>query len=550
MRGRHGAGTTSRGDVDASPARFDGDAFVGSGAARRCPSASSWVWRRLARAEARTGRSRRATLGPSTRRRRLRGGPAGLLDVLDALLPAPVVAALDAARRRVASLASRVARSDKHRRILAFLALNTSFMLVEFAVGIANNSIGLLSDAFHMLFDNASVALAAYASLAAAAPPDDANHFGAARFEVLAGFANALLLVFVSLLIVLESVERLLEPQEMSTRHLLVVSVLGLVVNLVGLAVCAEAHAHAHLGGGTHACCGPSRAGAAPGAAPAAAAAREMILSPTCAHVAVSGPDGEIIVVDPESGAHLFVARGFPGHETVFSDDGSEVRSRPPGWPESAPEAAWDVRTGELLRGDPPSRMGIEPGPGTEASLSARDPGSNAASSTRVAADVNARAMFLHVLADALGSVGVIVSTLLVEWYGWTWADPLAATCAAALVLRSATAPLAQSAEVLAQAVPSAAAPAAKRAVEDARAVSGVRTVLRANFWCLTPGEMVGTMTVVAAEGFDRDAVRDGARNAIAGAGVAVAVVEVRGETEEHHARLGMAPSGEGIVGK
>ena len=142
----------------------------------------------------------------------------------------------------------------------------------------------------------------------------------------------------------------------------------------------------------------PLARGRRPGAA---AAAREMILSPTCAHVAVSGPDGEIIVVDPESGAHLFVARGFPGHETVFSDDGSEVRSRPPGWPESAPEAAWDVRTGELLRGDPPSRMGIEPG--TEASLSARDPGSNASSSsTRVAADVNARAMFLHVLADAL----------------------------------------------------------------------------------------------------------------------------------------------------
>ena len=533
MRGRHSAGSTSRGDVGASFARFDGDAFVGP-AARRLPSAFSWAWRRLARAEAKRGRSRRATLGPATRRRRLRGGPAGLLDALDALLPASVVASLDAARRRVASLASRVARSDKHRRILTFLFINTSFMLVEFAVGVANDSIGLISDAFHMLFDNASVALAAYASLAAAAPPDDANHFGAARFDVIAGFVNALLLVFVSLLIVLESVERIMEPREMSTRHLLVVSVLGLVVNLVGLALCAEAHAHAHVGGGTRACCGgASRAGAATDDD----TAREMILSPTCAHVAVSGPDGEIIVVDPESGAHLFVARGFPGpgRETAFSDDGSEVLSRPPGWPESAPEAAWDVRTGELLRGDPPSRMGFEPG--TEATRGAPRTGSNE-SSTRVAADVNARAMFLHVLADALGSVGVIVSTLLVEWYGWTWADPLAATCAAALVLQSAAAPLAQAAEVLAQAVPSAAAPAAKRAVEDARAVSGVRTVLRANFWCLTPGKMVGTMTVVAAEGFDRDAVGDAARRAIAGAGVAVAVVEVRGETEEHHARF------------
>ena len=260
MRGRHSAGSTSRGT---SARRSRVSTATRSSVPRPVDSPRrSWVWRRLARRGQERSFSTRHPR-PATRRRRLRG-PAGLLDALDALLPASVVASLDAARRRVASLASRVARSDKHRRILAFLLINTSFMLVEFAVGVANDSIGLISDAFHMLFDNASVALAAYASLAAAAPPDDANHFGAARFDVIAGFVNALLLVFVSLLIVLESVERIMEPREMSTRHLLVVSVLGLVVNLVGLTLCAEAHPHAHVGGGTRACCGgASRAGAA-----------------------------------------------------------------------------------------------------------------------------------------------------------------------------------------------------------------------------------------------------------------------------------------------
>ena len=323
-----------------------------------------------------------------------------------------------------------------------------------------------------------------------------------------------------------------MEPREMSTRHLLVVSVLGLVVNLVGLAS-AEAHAHAHVGGGTRACCGgASRAGAATDDD----TAREMILSPTCAHVAVSGPDGEIIVVDPESGAHLFVARGFPGpgRETAFSDDGSEVLSRPPGWPESAPEAAWDVRTGELLRGDPPSRMGFEPG--TEATRGARRTGSNE-SSTRVAADVNARAMFLHVLADALGSVGVIVSTLLVEWYGWTWADPLAATRAAPFCSIGGGA--------VGEGGGGARASRAVRGGARGETSGGGRTrrVGCSNrapreFLVSHAGEDGGNDDGGGRGGCDRDAVGDAARRAIAGAGVAVAVVEVRGETEEHHARF------------
>lgn len=33
--------------------------------------------------------------------------------------------------------------------------------------------------------------------------------------------------------------------------------------------------------------------------------------------------------------------------------------------------------------------------------------------------------MFLHVFADTLGSVDVILSSLLIKWYGCTWSDLL-----------------------------------------------------------------------------------------------------------------------------
>jgi zinc transporter 5/7 len=49
----------------------------------------------------------------------------------------------------------------------------------------------------------------------------------------------------------------------------------------------------------------------------------------------------------------------------------------------------------------------------------------------------NMRGVFLHVLADTLGSVGVIVSTLLIRYYGWTGFDPIASLFIAVLIAAS-----------------------------------------------------------------------------------------------------------------
>ena len=40
-------------------------------------------------------------------------------------------------------------------------------------------------------------------------------------------------------------------------------------------------------------------------------------------------------------------------------------------------------------------------------------------------------------MADTLGSVGVIASTLLIQWYGWTGFDPIASLFIAALIMAS-----------------------------------------------------------------------------------------------------------------
>lgn len=58
--------------------------------------------------------------------------------------------------------------------------------------------------------------------------------------------------------------------------------------------------------------------------------------------------------------------------------------------------------------------------------------------------------VFLHVLADTLGSVGVILSTLLIRYTGWTVWDPLASLFIALLILASVTPLVLESGRVLA----------------------------------------------------------------------------------------------------
>ncbi|SEQ43978.1 cobalt-zinc-cadmium efflux system protein [Virgibacillus subterraneus] len=51
--------------------------------------------------------------------------------------------------------------------------------------------------------------------------------------------------------------------------------------------------------------------------------------------------------------------------------------------------------------------------------------------------NLNLRAAFLHVLGDLLGSVGAITAALLIIFFNWGWADPLASVIVAVLVLIS-----------------------------------------------------------------------------------------------------------------
>lgn len=112
--------------------------------------------------------------------------------------------------------------------------------------------------------------------------------------------------------------------------------------------------------------------------------------------------------------------------------------------------------------------------------------------------------VYLHVLADTLGSVGVIISSLLIEYAGLNIADPICSLCIAVLIFVSVLPLLRQSVEGLLLITP----PEVRRKVNEClrhlpENVTGVERVARVTVWLHTADKIMANVAVVAGEGVD-----------------------------------------------
>jgi len=186
--------------------------------------------------------------------------------------------------------------ANKKVLILSFIII-TSYMVVEAIGGYLTNSLALLSDAGHMLSDSISLAIALLAFIFGEKAASYSKTYGYKRFEILAAVLNGVTLILIALFIFYEAIERFANPPEVATTGMLVISTIGLLINIL---------------------------------------------------------------------------------------------------------VAWIMMRGSDTKDN-----------------------------------LNMRGAYLHVLSDMLGSVGAIVAALLIMFFGWGWADPLASVIVAALVLRS-----------------------------------------------------------------------------------------------------------------
>jgi cobalt-zinc-cadmium efflux system protein len=119
---------------------------------------------------------------------------------------------------------------------------------------------------------------------------------------------------------------------------------------------------------------------------------------------------------------------------------------------------------------------------------------------------VNIRAAFLHNVADALGSVAVIVAGTLMILFGWAWVDPLATLLIAGYILWQSATELPQVARILMLASPDALR--TEDVIAALRDQPGVADVHHVHLWLMEEHGAAFDAHIVAEQGTDLSALR------------------------------------------
>lgn len=339
--------------------------------------------------------------------------------------------------------------SDKtSRNIFCFLMLNLVFAFLELFYGMWTNSLGLISDSFHMFFDCTALLTGLIATVITRWGKNERYSYGYVRAEIMAGFMNALFLMFVAFFIFSEAVERAFHPPHVEHERLLVISVLGFIVNLVGIFV----FGHGHGDDGEH---GHSHAGLSHG------------------HSHSHGPG--------VSHSHGQV-KSLIENEFVHDDFHDEFHNK----------KKHSHSHGDHGHGAHGHDHGHGHGHG------GHNHGHGDSSEKIIVSNKQImQGVFLHILADTLGSVGVIISSLLIKYFGWMMADPLCSMMIAILISLSIWPLLMDSMSILMQRTPKEIEYELPIAYQRVGQLEGVHSVQDPRFWTLCSKNFVGNIRLL-----------------------------------------------------
>ncbi len=304
------------------------------------------------------------------------------------------------------------------RKTWAVIGLCAAMMALEIVGGWAFGSIALVADGLHMSTHAGALLLAALAYTYARKYADDRRFsFGTGKFGDLAGFASAIVLAMIALLIGFEALVRLFAPITIDFGQAIPIAGLGLAVNVASawLLSSGDDHDHGHSHGHSH-----GHADAATHDGHHEAVRRiETGLGPCDVEVFENGVPPRFRVRVQGAGTLLgaSVETVRPdGTRTLFAlvDRGDYLESV-----DEIPEP--HAFTANLRIGDETHAVVFqEHHDGDVKSASHRDN--------------NMRAAVIHVAADAAVSLLVIAGLLLARAFGWAWMDPVAGIVGALVI--------------------------------------------------------------------------------------------------------------------
>ncbi|MDZ8118612.1 CDF family Co(II)/Ni(II) efflux transporter DmeF [Pontiella agarivorans] len=133
------------------------------------------------------------------------------------------------------------------RQVLMVLGLTLVTMVLEIGAGLIFNSMALTADGWHMGTHAAAFGITIFAYRYARKHAKNPRFsFGTGKVSVLGGFASAVALGVVAILMAVESIHRIIEPQDIRFNEAIAVAVIGLVVNLASAFLLKGEHHHHH----------------------------------------------------------------------------------------------------------------------------------------------------------------------------------------------------------------------------------------------------------------------------------------------------------------
>lgn len=126
-------------------------------------------------------------------------------------------------------------KEPSKRNILISLVLNFVITIAEIVGGLLSNSLALLSDALHNLSDTFSIFISYTAMIVGKKKSTSKNTFGYKRIEILAALLNGIILIVISIYLFYEAYQRLIDPQPVQGKTMMIVAIIGLLANLISV---------------------------------------------------------------------------------------------------------------------------------------------------------------------------------------------------------------------------------------------------------------------------------------------------------------------------
>lgn len=407
-------------------------------------------------------------------------------------------------QKKFANLCRLILADTNTRNLFFFLILNLCFAFVELTYGLWTNSLGLISDSFHMFFDCSALLLGLAASLVTKWKPNEKFTYGFGRAEILAGLANGLFLLFIAFFIMKEAIERTFEPPEVHHERLFIISVLGFIVNLVGIFVFqhgGQVHHHGH-GGCSHSHSVSAKPhkhhehhhetrtptydhnshGYSHFSSPTTSAYDQAVtLDMNQGYTLANRANGQIY--PPQQGVHSTTGDSYKSsvyYEPNHNYTQDHYRSH------SDHDHHFHDHDHNHLHDAQPF---IEPGTSTRTRSTGRGQ--------------IMQSVFLHIVADTLGSIGVMISAVLMSQFGWMIADPICSLFIAVLISVSVFPLLKESFYVLMQRVPVEIEDKLPECLTKIQNLKGVISIHETHVWTLNSDIYVGCLKLEVSQGAD-----------------------------------------------